>query len=419
MAIKPVTGNQRIQYLDILRGIAILFIFVANVTFFSGYFFYPEDLAQQVDLSGMDSLVEDLSLVLVDGKFYSIFSILFGIGFAIQYRNAKRSGTNFPSFFSKRMVGLLLIGIIHLWFFWIGDILTLYALLGFVLILFRDWSDRNLLIAAGVLLILPIFHSLFMYLTGAFYPYAFFGMVTQYWVENDFPLRDWSGSGFPSFDPLYQIQETDFKSFLTMKLFDAPVRLALILSEGRIFKVLALFIIGYWSGKQIFGFQLLDDVRRLKRILFWGVVIGIPFNLFRLYSGEQTGPVWTLVGNVSYAFGVVPLACGYAAGIALLVRKGSSFLSLFAPVGRMALTNYLMQTVLAITLFYGIGIGLSGKVGLTISVLISIVIFCFQVIFSKLWLQKFRYGPMEYLWRKMTYGRILSPRINKGNKAAA
>jgi uncharacterized protein len=103
----------------------------------------------------------------------------------------------------------------------------------------------------------------------------------------------------------------------------------------------------------------------------------------------------------------VPLALGYAATLALLYNKKIYALNWFAPVGKMALTNYLMQTFLAITIFYGIGFGFAGKFGFTIILCIALLIFAFQVLFSKWWLKSHKFGPMEWLWRQLTYGKII------------
>jgi uncharacterized protein len=128
--LKPIASIDRIDFLDILRGMSIFFIFTANIPFFSGlWFFEPESSIREINWAS-DEIVRFIHYVFVDGKFYSIFSLLFGIGCVIQYNNATSKGKSFVSFFNKRMFWLLIFGLIHLFLFWAGDILTLYALLG-------------------------------------------------------------------------------------------------------------------------------------------------------------------------------------------------------------------------------------------------------------------------------------------------
>ena len=146
--VTPISKSERIAYLDILRGIAILFIYTANILMFSGIMFFPEDSPHRIYTLPTDELFDYLSYVLVDGKFYSIFSLLFGIGCVIQYNNLTAHNKAFAPFFRKRMFWLLVFGLIHLCLFWPGDILTIYAILGFLLIWFVKASNRTLLIWA-------------------------------------------------------------------------------------------------------------------------------------------------------------------------------------------------------------------------------------------------------------------------------
>ena len=166
----PVPQKERILYLDILRGIAILFIFLANIKILSGVYFMSDAERLSMNTATLDYVLRVLDFLFVDGKFYSVFSILFGIGFAVQYQRMKKDDRVFVPFFMKRMTGLLLIGGIHLFLLWLGDILTLYALLGFLLISFRHFSNKKLLIWAVILLFMPVLHWLIMYLTNTFYP---------------------------------------------------------------------------------------------------------------------------------------------------------------------------------------------------------------------------------------------------------
>jgi len=409
----PLKATDRILYLDILRGLAILFIFLANITYLSGTTFYSDELAASFATAKLDHALDIFFFTLIDGKFYSIFSILFGIGFVVQYNNVMRSKRNFVPFFTRRMLGLLLIGGFHLVFVWPGDILTLYALLGLVLILFRNFNNKRLLRWAAVLLLLPVLHWCAMYFTEYFYPFALFQSVSEHAATLGLVTPETLGTDRPRFSPAANIAGTDFSTWIQMQVKLPFLRLGGILMEGRIFKVLALFLIGIWAGRQILNKNILENKTFLKKIVIWGIGIGFPINVLRAvvkYGDHDSGALWSFFYHLFYALSVVPMACGYAAGIALLVMAKPQLLEWLAPVGRTALSNYLFQSFIAIGIFYGIGLGLTGHFGFSIVVGIALLIFAWQVLFSTVWLRYFRFGPMEWIWRQMTYGKWIDIR---------
>jgi len=417
----PLKATDRILYLDILRGLAILFIFLANITYLSGTTFYSDELAASFATAKFDHALDVFFFTLIDGKFYSIFSILFGIGFVVQYNNVKKGKRSFVPFFSRRMLGLLLIGGFHLVFVWPGDILTLYALLGFVLILFRNFNDKSLLRWAAVLLLLPVLHWCAMYLTGKFYPFALFQIVSEHAATLGLVTPETLGTERPRFSPAAHIAGTDFSIWFQMRVKLPFLRLGGILMEGRIFKVLALFLIGIWAGRQILDKNILENKTFLKKIAIWGIAIGLPINILRAvvkYGDHESGALWSFLYHLFYALSVVPMACGYAAAIALLVMAKPQWLGWLAPVGRTALSNYLFQTFIAISIFYGIGLGLTGRFGFSVVVGIALLAFAWQVLFSTVWLRYFRFGPMEWIWRQMTYGKWIDIRHKSVNAPA-
>jgi uncharacterized protein len=410
MTIKPVITSNRIIYLDILRGLSILFIFMANSYSFSGWYGMPDEMYTQFSGGHLNTVVKKLTVVLVDGKWYSIFSILFGIGFIMQYENAKKSNKSFSLFFSKRMLGLLLFGLIHLFFFWLGDILTLYALLGFLLIFFKNFTNRKLLMWAGILLLLPIVHLLLMIGFDNFYPLSFFEPLARYLNNNNFPIAmninevDWF-----AFDHNF-LNGSSWSQFFTTN-FGLPIlRYLEILMEGRIFKVLACFLIGIWAGRMILHEGLLENKSLLKQIVLYGFIIGLPMNILLAFAKTQPEGIWTIINYISYAFGVVPLACAYAAGVALLLQNGHKSLMLLAPVGQTAMSNYIFQTLISVIIFYGVGFGLAFEMPLWAVLIVALSIFCIQIIISTQWLKHFRFGPLEWIWRMMTYQKYISIR---------
>jgi uncharacterized protein len=196
-------------------------------------------------------------------------------------------------------------------------------------------------------------------------------------------------------------------------------RFSSLLNNNRIPKVLGMFLVGFYVGRKMIYANLEQYKPLLKKVRFWGFFIGLPFSVaMAIFEGDDKNIYASTLGmldTVSYAFGVIPLSLAYTASIALLwLKRKSSLLSLFAPVGRMALTNYLMQTVIGIFLFYGIGLGLGQKFGISYVFLIAIAIYCIQVLYSNIWFRYFQYGPLEWIWRQLTYGKRLP--IRNGQK---
>jgi len=402
--LKPISNLDRIEFLDILRGMSIFFIFTANIPFFAGLWFFDADSSIREINWASDEVLRYLHYVLVDGKFYSIFSLLFGIGCVIQYNNATSKGKSFASFFRKRMFWLLVIGLIHLCLFWPGDILTLYALLGFGLIWFVDKSNKTLLITSGILILIPIGNLAFMYFANVPYPRLFFKLDVAVYEYFNMPTIEANGNEIPNFQA-YLLND-NILDFFKMNLGNTFGRIGMILLEGRIFKVFGIFLIGIWTGRKILNDNLLTNKPFLKKVFWIGLIFGLPFNLMRGYLEFYAEDTITtkFLHSTCYAFGTVPLALSIAASIALFCINGSSFLRLFTSVGKTALTCYLVHTLAGIIIFYGFGFQLAGKYGFTIVMIIAVLIFVAQVVISRIWLKYFRFGPMEWVWRKLTYG---------------
>lgn len=400
-------GN-RISYLDALRGIAIFFILVANIVSFSGYLFEVESKGINEIKLATDVPLDYLLYTLVDGKFYSIFSLLFGIGFVIQQRNLSNRNELFTSFFVRRMVVLLFIGSIHLVFIWFGDILTLYALMGLFLLFFKDLGDKSLISLAVIFLALPILNWMFMKLTGWSYPDFFFDLKNDYWSSMGFPLVDY-GTGVLGPDLALYVTTQNTTDFFYMTVVNSLDRIGWVLKEGRAFKVLGIFLLGIFIGRRILSGTFFKNENQLRKIFVWGVIIGLPVSAFRTYIEfyQWGNESWDPIKHVSYFIGTVPLALGYVAGIALIWLKKPTSLSWFQPVGRMALSNYISQSIIGIALFYGVGFGLAGKLGFTLMFVAAILIFTFQIVISSWWLRHFQYGPLEWIWRRLSYGAKL------------
>lgn len=400
----PVTLKDRSDILDILRGFALLGVLLDNLFAFTGWGFITQTQKEAIPTWPADAVVGMLEQVFVNGKFYSIFSILFGVGFSIILIRNEQKGLNPFRIFYRRIFFLFLFGMLHLIYFWEGDILCLYALIGCTLPWFRNLKDKTLISLSIILLLSPLLLDtlsvIFQYRNGAFLeniaieidkktgiPADNFG---KYLFENNAgwaEWRNWQATGY-----LY--------------------RYAYILHSNRIPKVLGLFLIGFYIGRKMMYLHLEDYISLFKKLRFWGFAIGLPsafacfyFEIFQKHIPNPVGLFHTLF----YATSVVPLSLAYISILCLLWVKNNANtrLKLFAPMGRMALTNYLLQTILCIFIFYGVGLGLGGNIGPSMFLVIGIGIYLLQMCFSAFWLRHFNYGPFEWVWRMLTYGKPL------------
>jgi len=404
--ITPVSLSERIEILDVLRGLAVCGILVGNMQWFSGYGMTPPVFAEQGPFA--DQVTHFLVHFFVEGKFYSLFSFLFGFGFALQIARAEERGDLKASLFKRRLFWLLIIGLLHAYLLWSGDILSIYAVTGFVLILFRGKTNNALLKWAMVLLVIPILTYILLYvLFVAFVPPGTIAKLDS--AQIDF----WK-------EAVRKIPQSSYREIITgYNLNMIAGRYASLILEMRLPKILAMFLLGLYAYRRGFFQDLSSHQRVIRRVLVYGLVLGVVGNVaFATFAGAEAvlppSPAG-IVGVISYAFGVPALALGLVALVATLwqnapASKARRLLTWLAPVGRMALSNYLLQTVICVLIFYGYGFGQFGRFGATKVTLIALAIFLFQIFMSALWLKYFAYGPMEWVWRQLTYRRRLSLR---------
>lgn len=403
----PTEPTRRLELLDALRGFALLGILLVNLRDFSQYWGISAEQKAELPTAGTDPVAGFLLDMFGLGKFNTIFSFLFGLGFALFLARAPERGAEFLSFYRRRLAILFAIGAAHMTFLWWGDIVALYAGLGFVLVLFRKASDRALLACAAALILShPLLTSLIVLSNGALDPGA--SLVN---------LSDWMFSGVFGFAPdsyAQVVMTGGWADVLKYNLTGPPYRLGEMLTSSRFQRVLAMFLVGLWAGRRrVFHDQTAHRLL-FRRVLYWGLPIGLVANaLFGWLRSAGTDP--SIARDLVYAVGVVPLAMAYLAGLSLLWLHPAAqrWLAALAPAGRAALTVYLSQTVICIALFYGVGAGLGGRVGPTLFVPIALAIFALQVALSLLWLRYLRFGPIEWVWRSLTYGR-LEPLVRPG-----
>ncbi len=392
----PVEASKRHIILDALRGFALLGICMANFPEFSLYSFLPKEAAVAMPTSIWDFFTKYFLSIFIDGKFYTMFSLLFGIGFSIIISNVAKRGGNAFVIFYRRMLVLLIIGFLHLMFIWSGDILMLYALMGMILPLFIRASDKVLLWTAGILLFLPVILDFLLEALG---------------VSLSAPIVDWQWRecakvGITEDNFAYWLRDAD--SYV--KVFDfliqgAIVRLQEFVDGHRWFKVLGLFMIGLYIGRHRLYADLDKRKQLLRRAAAWGLCLGLPLSCLYAYDSMSGHPMGEGTHSLIYFLSVYLTAFGYIGAIGLLYLRyrDAACWKILAYPGRMALTNYIGQSLLGMLIYYGTGLGFGADTGLIYVELIVLCVFAFQICFSALWLRYFRFGPLEWLWRCLTY----------------
>ncbi len=404
--LAPVNEAERIFSLDVLRGFALLGILISNLVFFS----------QPLEIGGWrggfwhgqaDWLADWISVFLVEGKFYPIFSFLFGLGFSIQMDRSSARGIDPKPVYIRRLFVLMGFGLAHGVLLWDGDVLFYYSVCGLALWFFRNRRPLTMIIWAAALILLP---ALMILLIGAlmmlFWNHPEFAEATREIGAEDMEtryelIRAYVTGGY--FDAVsYRLRELFF-TILVMMAFAPPF--------------LGLFLIGMVAGRKRIIADVAGHHRFLKRTLVACGVLGLVANLlgawFVMAGSGSTDFGKVLIGTgIISVFGPV-LAFAYIAGILLLIHRmpALSVLPPIAAVGRMALTNYLGQSLIATTVFYGYGLGLGGNTGRLATIGIALLIFAAQVVSSVVWLKFFRFGPMEWVWRSLTYGKRQPMRI--------
>lgn len=394
---------ERIELIDAIRAVALLGVIVMNFGAMVMRFVGKDVMAHPTTL---DISLVAADAILVAGKARAAFAFLFGLGFGILLFRAETKGGDFRGYFTRRMLALLGFGAINQVFLFWGDILMAYALLGLVLMALRDLPARFLLMAGLTLIFTP--------------PLA---QAVAEWLN---------GGALPGLIALDAKAETAraLTALTSANYFDAVAFNAAqnLLRHGTQtahmivydLNVLGLFMLGAWSVRSGLVHNLAANRRFLKRIIIAGLLIGLPLsvvNALPFLGIKAEGPLGLAI-TLSY-FGISVLAFGYIAALALAFgRERSRAVKIFAPAGQMALTNYLASGAIGSWIFYGYGLDLLRKVGIVEFNLIGIGIFAGLALFSHLWLAIFRYGPMEWLWRSLSYGR-LQPMLREPRVAVA
>lgn len=402
----PVAAAERITAMDVLRGFALLGILLMNIEGMVG----PLTAALGgVDpaLTGADKVVDTLIYLLVQGKFYPLFSLLFGMGFAVMLARAQAREQPFFAVYLRRILALLAIGLVHAWLIWAGDILVAYAIVGFVLLLFYRRTPMQRLVGWSVFwMLLPCAILMFF---GAL------GSLAQLTPEGAAEVQKAMDEQAANIAAQIEAQRQaygggSFAEATAQRVADFGDMFGYILIYG--WFVLGLFLLGAWFVRSGAIARPQDWPRThlmLRRVL---LPVGLAMTLLAWWMVPNSyvadfGLASTFAAVLQMLGGAL-MALGYLGWIVRAVQSANpaGWPSWLAPAGRMALTNYLMQSLVMTLLFYHYGLGLFEQVPRAWQAPLAIGFFLLQLGLSRWWLGMFRMGPMEWLWRAATYGRL-------------
>lgn len=359
--LRPVSPGERIPALDVMRGFAIFGVLLA-------YALWNLGSPPESTYGNTDRILNGVLSALIDTKCYTLLAFLFGLGFSIQLRRAEARGLNFVPVYCRKLVALLLIGLTHALLLRNGDILVPYAAMGFVLLLFHNASNKTIAIGAFVGLIYPYLVRNVWNLAGLPFPQRPEAAGASYLVENIAWVRYWYAAAIASW----------------------PASLP-------------MFLFGLYAGKRRFFENITAHQKELWRVLVIGLSLGVLAYAGRellfatkVKAGLVLGLLWS-----AHAWG---LAAFYASSILLLLQRRSwqVWCAPLGAVGRMALTNYLLQAAIIVPVC--LIFKLFDQVTPTLGFLLALAVWAIQVPASVWWLKQFRFGPVEWLWRSLTYG---------------
>ncbi len=380
----PVAPSSRIEGIDVLRGLALFGVLAINIVFEFRVSIFEQFLPPAGTIPAIDRALSDVLAAAIELKALALFSFLFGVGLAIQFDRLINNPRRL-TLLIRRLVVLLGIGAAHLFLLWNGDILVEYAMAGLVVLPFL-FGPRwlTLLVAAA---------SLVLFLTMPLLP-PVVQFPSHFWIFEHIAeaTRAYGDGGF--LDVLaFRVRE--IPAFFPLHVLIFP-------------RTIALFLFGVLAWRS----GILQRASEHKSLLFSIAMGGVLFGgALTVVAQERDLFGWPSLGRahevmVERRLGGVVLAAGYAASIVGLasVPAGQRMLAWAAPVGRMAFTNYLGQSLILGWIFYGYGFGLFGKLSVSTAFTIGVVVYAMQAAISAWWLGRYRYGPVEWLWRSLMYG---------------
>jgi uncharacterized protein len=459
--LQPLDKHKRVDALDILRGLALVGILLMNIEWFNRAIISLG--GHDTTLTGFDHAVGWLIRCFVEGKFYKLFALIFGMGFAVMLLRAKDVGRPFGAWFSRRMFVLWLIGIAHMIFLWGGDILHDYALAGFILLAWvskkKTYNPRSYLKLSLIWLMVPIFLTSF---GGLIFGTVFNDAKYQEMWQNELDVYTLveqqlakDTETLPLMNAVQESNEDIAEEMSSLALTDEEIKAQTVadtieqrkqtkadiaeedtaFTQGSYWQateyrigftgfflmfspvmslvvLVPIFILGFWlviTEKITKHQQHQTFFKTLTRV---GLAVGIPLNIASLliiqHPAAGISGILQGVGQMLFYIAQYLLSAGYLGLVvcALNKQKWQKFFAAFSPMGQMALTNYLMHSVILTSIFYGYAGGQYGQISRAPQMLIVLAIIVSQIIFSKWWLNRYRFGPMEWVWRSLTYNKM-------------
>lgn len=386
--LRPVSPEARLLQLDVLRGLALFGVLLVNIDVFSGSM-WALDAKLPYPMGWGGPALIFLRQTLLEGKAAALLGMLFGVGMAIQFESAQGKGRAYIPFALRKVGALALLGIAHSFLLWNLDVLLDYALISLMVMPFLSLRASRLLLSIPILLLASFAMAL-----------PFFPVLDQikehpewfhHWGRQHYGAGSWW-------------EALTFRSW-EMVHFIGPMRLT-----SRPFALVPFFVLGVYFWKTGLIAAPTGHLQTLRRLFFICFSLGLLSNLLppqvlHPWVAGVPQPARALIKLTAF-FARPALMVGYAAGV-LLLLQGSWWrtkLSLLAPLGRMALTQYLLQSIVCTWIFNGYGLGLCGKVPMDVCILGGVALFAIQVWSSRVWIARWRMGPAEWLWRRMTYG---------------
>lgn len=397
---KPIDPTKRIEILDILRGFALLGIIFNNIQYFSGYTFLPLAGLRELLHYDLNEQIYHFLDIIVTGKFYTLFSLLFAVGFYLQFSKYRDDTKVFLKTYRRRLFLLLMIAVFHN-LIWFGDILFLYAISGFILILFRKMRSKSILVWSLFFFILPFLFDFATLLFGGGTGPAGTEMIHS-GAHSSYP-------GMSSDALVHTLANGSFAELFSLNTFILKWKWMGYIPSGRLFITFGIFLLGYFLA----SVQFFKDLSKSYLLWIGSLVIGLLTTLAAYGIGGDVYMYPSTLVNTGFKMllliGQVSMCFFYMMTIFRIVhsKSGEYILNYLKPVGRMALTNYIMQTVICILIFSNFGLDLICRIDFVYAVLIALGVVILQIIFSNIWLNFFRFGPLEWIWRCLTYKKMI------------
>ena len=432
---QPVQAVERVASVDVIRGFALLGILAMNIASFSWPGVVYEIPIMAEGAGPLDTILWGFNHLIFDTKMMTLFSMLFGAGLVLMSDRAESRGISLRRLYYRRIFWLLVIGIIHAALIWEGDVLVIYALCGFLLYPFRSLKPKTLIII-GILFNLMMVAMLLGFRFGGI-PY-----MRSTAEQVDAQVKDqekpgwWNQSVHDAWKEMSKQELPKRENFLKeISRYRGPyLELVKERASSLIWMPIGLVMIYWWmvGGRMLIGMGLMKlgafsatlSASTYQKMIIWGYGIGLPYMLFDVIHQATNGfflgrRLWYMLDGwpLITLLGSLPVVVGHIGLIMRMVQTGTFpwLTRRLAAVGRMALTNYLATSLFCTTLFYGYGFDLFATIYRPLLWGIVLAIWTTQLLLSPLWLEHFRFGPAEWLWRSLTYGKLQPMRIARGH----